>query len=441
MASLMASMSKTGFAIFLSDHLALISLIALAVAVILTIWKDTNVGTMALGFALVVGYYFGGYQVKEMISKGFPADLFLTLAGAGYLFGVAQVNGTLDKITKYAVKSVRGNAAILPIVLFFLAFALASIGPGHIAVAALLAVPVMALAEEVGIPPILMALLVGNGAQAGAMSPIAPTGLIANKILAGMGVKGWDFTLWMNMLVTHIFVAIIAYVLYGGLKLLKQKDAGQRASLSNIIVEPFNKAQIQTMIGVVALIIGVLGFKMDVGLGGFLIGSILVLLKAGDEKAALKVVPWGTIVMVCGVSVLVSLLNKYGGTKMFADLMGQFSTPFTATLVVGFFAALLSAYASTSGVILPFFLPAAPALLAAVGAPPTDLLPLVSTLIVAGHLTDLSPLSTTGAVFIAQAGPKTDKKRLFTQMMVWGLSMSVVGAVISWFFFTVLRLP
>jgi di/tricarboxylate transporter len=434
-------MAETAFALFLADHLALISLLALAIAVVLTIWKDTNVGVMALGFALLVGYYFGGYAVKDLIKNGFPADLFLTLTGAGFLFGIAQVNGTLDKLTKYTVKSVKGNAAILPIVLFFLAFALASIGPGHIAVAALLAVPVMALAEEVGISPMLMALLVGNGAQAGAMSPIAPTGLIANKILAGMGVTGWGFTLWMNMLVTHIFVAAIAYVLFGGLKLMKNKSSSQAASLANIVIEPFDKAQKMTMFGVVILIIGVIGFKMDVGLGAFLIGSILVLLKAGDEKAALKVVPWGTIIMVTGVSVLVSLLNKYGGTKMFADLMGALSTPFTATLVVGFFAALLSAYASTSGVILPFFLPAAPALLVAVGAPPTDLLPLVSTLIVAGHLTDLSPLSTTGAVFIAQAGPKTDKRKLFTQMMAWGLSMSVFGAVISWLFFTVLRIP
>ena len=135
-------MADTAFAHFLASHLALISLIGLAIAVLLTIWKDTNVGTMALGFALVIGYYMGGTAVKDLIKNGFPADLFLTLAGAGFLFGIAQVNGTLDKITKYAVKSVKGNAAILPVVLFFLAFGLAAIGPGHIAVAALLAVPV-----------------------------------------------------------------------------------------------------------------------------------------------------------------------------------------------------------------------------------------------------------------------------------------------------------
>ena len=151
--------------------------------------------------------------------------------------------------------------------------------------------------------------------------------------------------------------------------------------------------------------------------------------------------PWGTIILVTGVTVLIELMKNIGGMKLFASIMGHVSTPFTATLVVGFFAALISAYASTSGVILPAFLPMAPLLLKEIGAPTSDLLALVSSIVVAGHLTDLSPLSTTGAVFIAQAGPKTDKKKLFAQMMGWGLSMSVVGAVISWLFFTVLRIP
>ena len=58
---------------------------------------------------------------------------------------------------------------------------------------------------------------------------------------------------------------------------------------------------------------------------------------------------------------------------------------------------------------------------------------------VGGFITDLSPLSTTGAVFISNAGPKADKNRLFRDMLIWGLSMSVVGAVVSWLAFTVLR--
>lgn len=418
--------------------LPVISLIALIIAIIVSVLTERNIGTLALGLSLVVGYYIGGQKVANIIA-GYPTSLFIMLAGVTYLFALAQVNGTLEKITKYAIKSVRGNVALLPIVLFFLAFGLAAIGPGHIAIAALLAAPAMLLAEEVGIPPLLMALVVGNGAQAGAMSPIAPTGIIAQGLLEKMNVTGFGFTLWMNMLVTHIAASALAYFLFGGLKLWKLKRGGQIEALVRIEVEPFTKQQYATLAGIAALILGVIFFKLDVGLGAFGIGALLSLFKVADEGKAIKAMPWNTIMMVTGVTVLVSLMSKIGGMELFGDIMAKFSTPFTATLVVGFIAAIISAYASTSGVILPAFLPLAPILLSKIGG--GDLLALISTIVVAGHLTDLSPLSTTGAVFIAQAGPKTDKSKIFRDMMIWGLSMSVVGAVISWLFFTVLRVP
>jgi len=125
--------------------------------------------------------------------------------------------------------------------------------------------------------------------------------------------------------------------------------------------------------------------------------------------------------------------------KLFASLIASMSSAYTVTLVAGFWSGLVSAYASTTGVILPAFLPMAQPLLQQVGG--TDLLALVSSIIVCGFVVDLSPLSTTGAVFIANAGPSADKPKLFRNMLIWGLSMSVVGAVVSWLAFTVLKLP
>ncbi|NLI91649.1 MAG: C4-dicarboxylate ABC transporter, partial [Peptococcaceae bacterium] len=62
-------------------------------------------------------------------------------------------------------------------------------------------------------------------------------------------------------------------------------------------------------------------------------------------------------------------------------------------------------------------------------------------IVVAGHLTDMSPLSTTGAVFISGAPDYIDRKPLFKGMMIWGISMSFVGAILCWILFTILRLP
>ncbi|MDR7856516.1 SLC13 family permease [Tissierella sp.] len=424
---------------FLASHLDILSLVVLVLAIIISIWKNINLGILSLGLAYVVGHLIGGMKVKDLIA-GYPASLLLMLVGVTFLFGIAQSNGTLDKITKYSVKMVKGKVALLPIVLFVLAFILSSLGPGQIAISALLAAPAMVLAAEVGIPPLLMALVVGNGAQAGAMSPLAPNGIVGNSVLAEMGIVGMEMTLWMNMLIVHIIVAAIAYFLYGGLKLWKVKDNDKVNALATMTVEPFSFQQMATLSAIGLLVIAVLILKLDIGFTSFVLSSILILMKAGDEKAAFKTMPWGAIILVTGVTVMVKLMQDIGGMDLFADIMANFSTPFTATLVIGFFAAIVSAYASTSGVIMPAFLPMAPLLLAQIGAPATDLMPLISTIIVAGHLTDMSPLSTTGAVFISGSPDHIDSKPLYKGMMAWGFAMSIVGSILCWLLFTVFRI-
>ena len=131
----------------MGSYLAEISLAALAIAVVVGIVRNVNVGPLSLAIALVVGYYMGGVKIKTIIS-GYPVNVFLMLAGITYLFAIANINGTLEKLTKFAVKGVRGNVALLPIVLFLLAFALSSLGPGAITICALLAAPTMLLASR-----------------------------------------------------------------------------------------------------------------------------------------------------------------------------------------------------------------------------------------------------------------------------------------------------
>ncbi|MBI5250577.1 MAG: C4-dicarboxylate ABC transporter [Desulfomonile tiedjei] len=422
----------------MGNYLAEISLAALAIAVVIAIVRNVNVGPLSLAIALVVGHYIGGVNIKTIIS-GYPVNVFIMLAGITYLFAIANINGTLEKLTKFAVKGVRGNVALLPIVLFLLAFALSSLGPGAITICALLAAPTMLLASETKIPAFLMAVMVANGTQAGNMSPIAVAGVIVNGLLQPMNITDFGFTLWMNSLVFFFAIGIGAYLLFGGLKLWKKNAAGEASATVKFDVEPFSYQQYLTLLGIAVLTIGVFFFKLDIGLGGFLVGTVLVLLGAADEEKAFKAMPWGAILMVTGVTVLIQLMSKIGGMDLFASIMAKQSTPYTATLVVGFWAALISAYASTIGIILPAFVPMAPDLLAKIGG--TDLLGLISSIVLCGHITDVSPLSTLGAIFIANAAEDQDKKKLFRNLLIWGLAMSPVGAIVCWFMFTVLGLP
>jgi di/tricarboxylate transporter len=418
--------------------LAEISLIALAVAVVIGIVRNVNVGPLSLAIALVIGYYIGGVKIRDLIA-GYPVNVFLMLAGITYLFAIANINGTLVKLTNYAVRGVRGNVAMLPIILFLLAFGLSSLGPGAITICALMAAPCMLLASQTKIPAFLMAVMVANGTQAGNMSPIAVAGVIVKGLMEKMNLPDWSFILWMNSLVYFFAIGFGAYLLFGGLKLWKRSNVADAPAVMHVTVEPFNRHQIMTLIGITALVVGVIFFKVDIGFFGFLVGSVLILLGAADEDKVFKAMPWGAIMMVTGVTVLINLMSKIGGMALFADIMAKQSSPYTVTLVAGFWSGLISAYASTIGVILPAFVPMAPDLLARIGG--TDLLGLLSSIILCGHVTDVSPLSTLGAIFIANATEDQDKKKLFRNMLIWGLAMTPIGAVVCWFLFTVLGIP
>jgi len=427
---------------FFVDNLEVISLIAFVIAVIITIWKDSNLGILAIGLAYIIGHLIGGVSVGDIID-GYPSRLLLILVGVTYFFGVAQTNGTLEKLTQYTIKSAKGNVAILPIVLFFLAVIISSIGPGQIATSAMFAAPAMALTIGTGINPLLMAIVVASGAQAGALSPLTPNGIIANTIMADLGVvQDYSLTLWFHSLITFLISALIAYVLFGGLKLWKKSQVARSANeaLKNMKIEPFTMNQKLTLGAIALLIFSVIILDMDVGFVAIGLGFLLTLFKIGDERAIFKVMPWGAIILVTGVTVLIRLMEDIGGIDLFADIMGRFSNPFTVTLVVGFIAAIVSAYASTSGVIMPAFMPMAPVLLGVIGAPATALVPLLFAIAIAGHLTDVSPLSTTGAVFIGGAPASIERRPLFNGMLIWGFGMSVFAAVIVWLFYSVFNL-
>jgi di/tricarboxylate transporter len=143
--------------------------------------------------------------------------------------------------------------------------------------------------------------------------------------------------------------------------------------------------------------------------------------------------PWGVIMMVAGVTTLVTLLDRTGGMALFADFLSRLATPASSTAVAAFFSGLISLYSSTIGVVLPALLPTIPGLIEKIGG--GDALALVSSMIIGGHLVDVSPLSTLGALCLANAPPGADTRRLFNQLLAWGISMTVVAALVCWIFF------
>jgi di/tricarboxylate transporter len=437
--------------------LAWLSLAALLVVIVASCTIRLNPGFLSIVLAWIIGMYlaplFGkSISFRELVG-GFPVDLFLTLVGVTLLFTQAHVNGTLGRVTHQAVRLCRGNVGMMPILFFFLTLVLATIGAGNIAASALVAPMAMATAQQARVPPFLMAIMVAHGAIGGALSPFAPTGIIANNLLRDrLAITGYEWPIYLDNLLANALVAFAGYFLFGGWRLFRRRypetadapagdiptgavqaaGAGQKPA-NPVAAEPFEPRHWVTLGVIVLLIVAVIGFDVHVGMAAFTGAVVLTLLGTADENKVVGRLPWGVIMMVCGVTVLTSLLEKTGGTDRLIQLISHVSTPQTVTAVVALITGVVSVYSSTSGVVLPAFLPLVPGLVRAI--PGSDALAIASAMIVGGHLVDSSPLSTIGALCVASAPPTEDRGLLFNQTLAWGLSMAVVGAAGCYLFF------
>jgi len=399
---------------------------ALALAIVLSCFSRLNVGLLAIALAWVIGVYFGHLPLRE-VTAGFPVDLFLTLAGVTLLFSQARVNGTLDIVAHNAVRLCRGRVGLVPIMYFVLGAALASAGPGNIATTGLLAPMAMATALRMNISPFLMAIMVGNGCNSGSLSPLAPTGIIVTGLMNRIGLGGHEIYSWLFNMLAHAIVAFAGYLVFGGAKVLVRAD---RVEMAAEPVQRLDRHQAITLGMIGMLILGVIFGGFNIGMAAFAAAVLLSLLRAADDGEAIKKMPWSTILMVCGVTVLIGLLEKTGGMEIFTNLLSSVATQATVIPFLGFIIGLVSAYSSTSGVVLPAFLPTVPGLIEKLGG--GSALSIASTMNIAGHLVDVSPLSTIGALCIAGVPAGEQSRKLFNQLLAWGLSMTVVGALLCW---------
>ena len=440
---------------------ALVSILALVILVgISCVNEDLNVGFLGIAFGIIVGGVFAGTPASKVMNA-FPLSLFMILVGVTFLFGMAQTNGTMEKLTAYSIRACKGNTALVPIIIYILATFITTIGPGNIAGCALMAPVAMAIAAKVKMPAFLMTLLVVGACNGAAFSPFAPTGIISNGIIAkcapelGIPADYLNTLAWkihFNSTIAQGFVNIGGFFVMGGLKWIREQK-GAALDIDELAPkpEPFNAAQKTTLLLVAILIIlvvvpGLPGVKgtlpkyitnmlSNVGSISFVLSIILMLTGYGDSKAAVKVMPWSVIMMVCGVSVLIDVMDKAGGLNFLVEVMASVAGPTTICFWTAFVPAVISAYSSSSGVVMPMFLPMTPGLVELTGGDPISI---ISAIDVGSHLVDTSPLSTLGALCIASAGEEEDKGVLFRKLLIWGLSMSIVSGIVCYVFFGLL---
>ena len=115
-------------------------------------------------------------------------------------------------------------------------------------------------------------------------------------------------------------------------------------------------------------------------------------------------------------------MDKAGGLNFLVEVMASVAGPTTICFWTAFVPAVISAYSSSSGVVMPMFLPMTPGLVELTGGDPVSI---ISAIDVGSHLVDTS-------------GEEEDKGVLFRKLLIWGLSMSIVSGIVCYVFFGIL---
>ncbi|RNG39107.1 SLC13 family permease [Streptomyces botrytidirepellens] len=413
----------------MSDEL--ISILVLVVVFVIATTRSINMGALSFAAAFAVGELVAGFDA-EQIFAGFPGDLFVVLVGVTYLFALARANGTTDWLVHAAIRLVGGRVALIPWVMFAISGVLTAIGAVSPAAVAIVAPLALSFAARYRISPLLMGAMVVHGAQGGGFSPISIYGSIVNGIVEREKLPGNEVTLFLASLVVNLLIAAVVFVVCGGLKLPRTdtaaaaapEEAAAEASDADTRLTP---ARIATLVALVALVVAVLAFDQDAGLTAITLAVALSVVWPDHGKRAVNEVTWPTVLLICGVLTYVGVLDEMGTITYAGNAVTDIGVPLLAALLLCYIGAIISAFASSVGIMGALIPLAVPFLsqghIGAVG--------MIAALTVSATVVDISPFSTNGALVLA-AAPDVDRDRFFRQLMIYGGIMVVVVPAAVW---------
>lgn len=404
----------------------MISLLALLVAIVVGFVRNANVGILCMGLAMVLGVVFD-ISASDLIS-GFSSSLFIQMVGITYLFAIINGNGTLELLARKMVALVGKKKALIPFVMYILGFIICAVGPGAIPSLAIIPVIAIPVAVSAGINPIMTAIIGDLGVMSGRMSPLTPEAAVVRELMEEQGMDGNTVPIMIALTVTALIVMAIVYVYYKGWR-VENTDAESRQELPR-----FNPSQMLSLLGLIITAVGVLFFSWNVGLTGFLVGSVLIVVGSGNEGQSIKNIPWSVILMVLGVGILMNVISLSGGIDIMVAGMEKVMGERTASMIMSIAAGVMSFFSSGLGVVFPTLIPTASGLASGIGV---SALELVAVIVIGGTVAGFTPISTTGALIMAgvsqqeNAEEKFPQNRLFVELFAVSFLALAVLAVMA----------
>ncbi|ELW81918.1 TPA: SLC13 family permease [Acinetobacter nosocomialis] len=418
-------------------------LIALAVSIGLGYKTKINIGFFTIAFAYLIGCFGMGLKPSEVIEL-WPVKIFFIILSVTLFYNFALANGALEKLASHLLYKCRNFPQFLPLAIFFAATIIAGLGAGFYTVLAFMAPITLLLCKKTNMNMVIGGMAANYGALAGANFMTSQSGIIFRSLMENTGISSQTaFSYSSGVFVLTLIIPIAVLGIY---------TLWNRKSNSIVIEdqkpEPFDKKQKQSIFLIVLMMsivlifpilhlvfpdvktISFLNSKIDIAFLAITFSLISLLMKLADEKKVIALVPWGTLIMICGVGMLIALGVKLGIITTLSEWLANNVPVWVIPVLLCLISAIMSVFSSTLGVVAPTLFPIVPALALSSGLNP---LVLFICIVVGAQSTAISPFSSGGSLIMASAPADIDKTKFFNQLLFKAIPVGVIAALIAIF--------
>lgn len=267
--------------------------------------RKVHLGVLMLPAACGVGVLLASMPLRDVVG-GFPVSILVLVAGVTYFFGIAQINGTIDRVIAALLARTGARPAALPVVFFALAAVTSAMGSPQ---AGLVLAPVgMPAARRAGGDSVLMAIALNSGISAGAFAPTSLFGIVTYRIARQAGIDLNPFSLLAVAVVANVVILIAAIAMFRSTQpRMPDADTGEVVpdtavhrgtgeTVFQLRLEPRQRATLACMMGLVVSIIAcaLLGVEPDVGVIALGFGAVLTLIDPTLGARAFSKIDWST---------------------------------------------------------------------------------------------------------------------------------------------------
>lgn len=429
---------------------SLLIILAIVVAVALGFISKINTGFFAIIFTYIIGCLILDFSTSEITSY-WPLSIFFTILGVSLFYNFAIVNGTLESLSAHILYRFRRHPVWIPLVLYLVAVIISAMGAGYFAVMALVCPIALVLCDKTGSGKLTGVIAASFGALGGANFMSSMSGLIFKGLMEPLGYVEESFayctSIWAATFTHPIIILLILS--------LVAKKRGKLISGDVDIEVPkkFTPIQKKNLVLILILVLVVLAApilhlafpdsslfsliadKMDVGYVAIILSVVALFMKLGDEKSVVAKVPWGTLIMICGVGMLIKLAVQIGTIDLLGEWLGGSIPVWLMPMMLALVGFIMSFFSSTLGVVCPALFPLVPSLSAQTGIDPM----IMFTCIVMGAQVSgsVSPFSSGGSLALSSCSGENDRNDLYKKLlisvpvlMVWVLVIATIYGLV-----------